>query len=160
MHRQTADRLCKLCPKGEFAGDFGSPYCAPCPRHHTTRGLGSRAESDCYYHHSSNDNNAISKSNSKDNYGSRSTNNFRNVNKDNYSNRKANHFKERGKDTVPAPARNGPTVINGPRATARPPKTTSLKKNRLGFMYYNMWNRRKSGSDNSARTASSDARSY
>ena len=51
MYRQTADRLCKLCPKGEFADDFGSPHCAPCPRDHTTRGLGSRAESHCYYHH-------------------------------------------------------------------------------------------------------------
>ena len=51
MYRQTADRLCKLCPKGEFADEFGSPYCAPCPRDHTTRGLGSRAESHCYYHH-------------------------------------------------------------------------------------------------------------
>ena len=119
MYRQTADRLCKLCPKGEFADDFGAPYCASCPRHHTTRGLGSRADSQCYYsrHHHSN-------SNSSSNSG-RSRNNGR------------------GRDNAPAAAvRSDLTVVPGPRATVTP--KTSLKKGRLGFVYYNMWNRRKS----------------
>ena len=72
----------------------------------------------------------------------------------------------RDKETVPTPTRSsGLTVVNGPRATTAPssPKTTSLKKGRLGFIYYNMWNRRKSddGDNNIARTAKSDAkRSY
>ena len=151
MYRQSADRLCKLCPKGEFAVDFGSPHCAPCPRHHTTRGLGSRAKSDCYYHHSSRHNNNAD----NDISNSNRNNNYYNTNKN-----KLSSAKDRGRDSVPAPAVSRPTVVNGPRATTVSPRksTTSLKKNRLGFMYYNMWNRRKS--DNGARTASSDARSY
>ena len=103
MYRRAADRLCKLCPKGEFALDFGSPHCAPCPRHHTTRGLGSRARADCYYHHSSRHNN-----NNADNDISK--NNNYNTNKN-----KLNSAKDRGRDSVPAPAGSRPTVVNGPR---------------------------------------------
>ncbi len=59
MFRQTSDRLCQLCPKGEFSDTFGSPFCARCPAHHTTRGLGSRKSSHCYYHRQANTANIV-----------------------------------------------------------------------------------------------------
>jgi hypothetical protein len=60
MYRQTSDRLCQLCTKGEFSDDFGSPFCTSCPAHHTTRGLGSKKESHCYYHRQANTANIVS----------------------------------------------------------------------------------------------------
>ena len=106
--------------------------------------LAPRAESHCYYHHhnqrhnNNNGDNSISDNKSKNNKKINNNNNARDRDK-------------------------GLTVVNGPRNTVAPPKT-SLKKGRLGFIYYNMWNKRKSERSakdgDSVRTGNSDARSY